>query len=140
MLKVNLNKQLTQNFKLSEFLTSKFYDKENQKKVLESVTYPILENIHELADNLQIIRDEVNAPIHINIAFRPLWWEHKQGRSGNSQHTKGKAADIVVDGLRPIEVAEVIEDLIQQGCISEGGLSDYSTFCHYDVRDYNARW
>ncbi len=139
-MKVNLNKQITQNFKLDEFLLSKFYDKDQQKKVLESVDHRVLENIHQLAEELQVLRNKLDQPIKINIGFRPLWWELKQGRSGSSQHVKGKAADIRANGLKPKYVAAKIEQLIREGKMSEGGLSDYNTFTHYDIRGYKARW
>jgi len=139
-MQINLNKQLTQNFKLGEFLTSKFYDKDQQKKVLKSVTHPILANIHELADNLQVLRDEINNPIHINIAYRPLWWELQNGRSGNSQHVKGKAADIRVDGMSPRILFDIIERLQDKGKMTKGGMKAYTTFLHYDIRGFNARW
>lgn len=42
---VNLNKQLTKDFKLKEFLTSKFYDKENQKKSHKEVAEKIKINL-----------------------------------------------------------------------------------------------
>lgn len=137
---VNLNKQLTKNFKLGEFLTSKFYNRHQQRKVLQSVDYRILENIHELADNLQVLRDVIGKPISINIGFRPKWWELEKGRSGNSKHTKGQAVDIVVSGMTPFKVSWAIEELIDEGKIKQGGLKAYNTFVHYDIRGYNARW
>jgi uncharacterized protein YcbK (DUF882 family) len=136
---INLNKQLTQNFKLRDFILSDFYG-DYQKKVIKSVTHPILANIHELADNLQVLRDYLNEPITINIGFRPLWWELQQGRSGTSQHVKGKAVDIVVSNTTPNEVAFAIEKLIRDERMSEGGLKACQTFTHYDIRKTKTRW
>jgi len=45
-----------------------------------------------------------------------------------------------VDGMTPQEVADLIEELISQGKMKEGGLGRYNTFTHYDIRGYNARW
>ena len=136
---MDLNKKLTKNFKLKEFVVSKFYDKESQEQVIEALTPEILENIENLAKELQVLRDEVKEPIKINIAFRPLFWELKQGRSGNSQHTLGKAADIK-SKLSPKQLQSVIERLIKQGKLHNGGLGKYNSFTHYDVRPNPARW
>ena len=133
---------LTNNFKLSEFLYSKFYDEEAQIKVIEEYhkDVGIHLNLLALAKNLQILRDYVNQLVNINIAYRPLFWELEQGRDGKSQHVKGKAADIVIDSYSPKKVAGIIEKLIKEDKMSQGGLSAYDTFVHYDHRGYFARW
>jgi uncharacterized protein YcbK (DUF882 family) len=93
----------------------------------------LLPNLQKLANNLQVLRDYLGKPIHINAGFRPKWWEHLRGRSGNSQHTLCKAADIRVDDLTPEEVANAIEYLISEGKMLQGGLGRYNTFVHYDI-------
>lgn len=132
-MQINLNKQLTQNFKLSEFLESKFYNPEQQKKVLKSVNHRILENIQELADNLQVLRDYLGVQIDVHIAFRSVWWELQQNRSGKSQHTKGKAADISSPYKTHKQIYDAIEHLIKIGDMKQGGLSLYSWGVHYDT-------
>ena len=134
---------LTKNFTLDEFIESRFYDDETQKNVWASydadvdVLYP---NLQRLAENLQVLRDHVRSSVIINIAYRPVWWEHQQGRSGTSQHCLGKASDIVVSGMTPDEVADTIELLIAEDKIEQCGLGRYNTFTHFDVRGYTARW
>lgn len=139
---MNLNFKLTKNFKLSEFLISDFFDEKSQSKVLKEFKDDINLhfNIQRLACNLQILRDELKVPIKINIAYRPLFWELKQKRSGNSKHTLAIAADIVVEGYKPDVVAETIESLIIEGKLLEGGIGVYNTFTHYDIRGTKARW
>lgn len=139
---MNLNFKLTKNFKLSEFLISDFFDEKSQSKVLKEFKDDINLhfNIQRLACNLQILRDELKVPIKINIAYRPLFWELKQKRSGNSKHTLAIAADIVVEGHKPNVVAETIESLIIEGKLLEGGIGVYNTFTHYDIRGTKARW
>ena len=135
--------KLTKNFSLDEFIESRFYDEESQESVWESYNENIgelLPYISKLASQLQVLRDSINKPIFINISYRPLWWEHKQGRSGNSQHCLGKAADIVVPGMTPDEVADKIEELISNGDMLQGGLGLYDTFTHYDIRKTKGRW
>lgn len=135
---------MTKNFKLDEFIVSRFYNKSNyQQEVWISYFQDedfIYNNLKDLSSNLQALRDHFKKPIHINIAYRPKWYEALNNRSGDSQHCLGKAADIVVDGYDPSEVAEAIELLIEEGKMTQGGLKAYSTFTHYDVRGYKARW
>lgn len=134
---------LTKNFTLDEFIESRFYDEQAQENVWASYDANCEEldpSIRKLADNLQVLRDHVGKSVIINIAYRPEWWEHQQGRSGTSQHCLGKASDIVVSGMTPDEVADTIESLIAEDKMEEGGLGRYNTFTHFDVRGYKARW
>ena len=134
---------LAKNFPLKDFLESKFYTKENQKRVyvtFESDRDYLLGNLQELADNLQVLRDHLKTPVSINISFRPKWYEASKGRDGTSQHCLGNAADIVAKGHTPKQVADAIEELVKKGKMKDGGLGRYSTFTHYDVRDWSARW
>ena len=128
-------KQLTKNFNLSEFLRSKWFDKETQAKVimLYNETNSIQHNIQKLANQLQTLRNELGVPVIINIAYRPVFYEVSKGRDGTSQHTLGKAADITAQGLKPKYVAAKIEQLISSGDMIQGGLGVYPTFCHYDI-------
>jgi len=136
------DKKLTENFMLSEFLESRFFDDLEQKRVIEiyenseSLKY----SLQKLANQLQILRNELDVPISINIAFRPVFYELSQGRDGESKHTLCKAADITAQGLTPKYVAAKIEELISNGDMLQGGLSAYSTFVHYDHRRTRARW
>ena len=97
-------------------------------------------NIAELALQLEILRSHFNAPIHINSGYRSLEYNRSIGSNDSSQHVLGKAADIVVKGYTPDEVAEAIEFLISAGLMKEGGIGRYNTFTHYDIRGTRARW
>ena len=136
------DKKLTENFMLSEFLYSKWFDKETQAKVimLYNECKSIQHNVQKLANQLQTLRNEVDVPVIINIAYRPVFYELSKGRDGTSQHTLGKAADITAQGLKPKYVAAKIEQLISSGDMLQGGLGVYSTFVHYDIRKTRARW
>src|SRR5210317_1351449 len=79
-------------------------------------------NIAELALQLEILRSHFNAPIHINSGYRSLEYNRSIGSNDYSQHVLGKAADIVVKGYTPDEVAEAIEFLISAGLMKEGGI------------------
>ena len=89
-----------------------------------------------LVELLQKIRDHFGAPITINSAYRTPEYNKKIGGSTYSQHQYGKAADIVVKGVKPSEVAAYAEQLMP----SYGGVGRYATFTHVDTRDEKSRW
>ena len=101
----------------------------------------VLYNVVKLVNQLQTIRDVIKTPIQINSAYRCKAHNKAIGGSVSSQHILGKAADIVVRGYDPsLEIYPLIEELIKEGLILQGGLGDYPTFTHYDIRKTNARW
>lgn len=124
--------KLTKNFKRSEF----------ECKDGTPMTENQLKNIQELAKNLQVLRDELDKPINITNAYRSRSHNQAIGGSKFSQHVLGKAADIYVEGYTPKELAKVIEGLIKDEKMSEGGIGIYSNnnFVHYDIRRTKARW
>ena len=122
--------KLTTNFSLEAFKCKDGSDIPND----------ILPNIIELAKNLQVLRDYLGKSITINSGYRSTKYNAKIGGVKNSQHVKGKAADIVVKGITPKEVALVIEGLIEKGKMKQGGLGIYPNFTHYDIRGIKARW
>jgi uncharacterized protein YcbK (DUF882 family) len=100
----------------------------------------VQKNITELAINLQVLRDYLKSSITINSGYRSPAWNTKVGGVKNSQHVLGKAADIVVKGFTPIQIAQTIETLIASGKMKQGGIGIYPNFVHYDVRGSKARW
>lgn len=100
-----------------------------------------LHNVRELAFNLQVLRDEINKPIIISSGYRTVEHNRKTPNSAkNSKHLLAQAADIKVKGMKPKAVYDIIEKLIEQGKMKQGGLKAYKTFVHYDVRGTKARW
>lgn len=112
---------LTPNFKVSEFAC-----KDGSNKILVDT---------QLIWLVQYIRDIFNKPVTINSAYRTPEYNKKVGGEADSQHTKGKAADIVVKGVSPKQVQEVANKLLPSG-----GVGSYATFTHVDVRGVKARW
>lgn len=100
----------------------------------------LVPNVIELAKNLQVIRDEIQAPLYINSSFRTLGHNTNVGGSKKSQHLQAKAADLISPELTPNKLSNLIESLMEGGWIKDGGLGRYNTFTHYDIRDYSARW
>jgi uncharacterized protein YcbK (DUF882 family) len=122
--------RLTKNFSLSEF----------DCKDGSEIPSQLLPNVLELAESLQELRDFVGVPIKINSAYRSLEHNASIGGTNSSQHLFAKAADIVVEGKTPAQVATMIKLLILQGKMKQGGIGVYDTFTHYDIRGYKARW
>ena len=100
----------------------------------------VLNNVFELALQLEVVRAHFNAPVPINSAYRSPVYNRSVGGAVNSLHLSGKAADIVLEGVTPDEVADAIDFLIEVGLMKEGGLGRYDTFTHYDIRGVKARW
>jgi len=122
--------KLTENFSKSEFDSKDGTEMPND----------VLMNVQKLASQLQILRNNINKPITINSGYRSP--EHNKSIGGvqNSQHVLGKAADIKVKGISTRILAALIEDLINDGDMLQGGLGIYDKFVHYDIRKNKARW
>lgn len=83
---------------------------------------------------LQRIRDTFNRPVVINSAYRTPEYNKKIGGASRSQHIYGKAADICINGIDPINIAKCAENLGMKGI----GLYDWG--CHVDTRKSKSFW
>lgn len=88
----------------------------------------------KLIGYLQKIRNHFGKSVRINSGYRCEYHNKKVGGSSNSQHIKGRAADIVVSGIRPIEVAKYAES------IGMKGIGLYPSFVHVDTRTTKFYW
>jgi uncharacterized protein YcbK (DUF882 family) len=122
--------QLTKNFNLSEF---------KSKDGSEFPSHVIIDNIKELAENLQVIRDYVGVPISINSGYRSP--EHNKAIGGKKEsfHLKGMASDLSCE-IGPEKLHEIIYMLMVRRKIKHGGHKAYNTFVHYDIRGWLATW
>lgn len=92
-----------------------------------------------LVDYLQKIREHFDAPITINSGFRCATHNKSVGGANGSYHTKGMAADIVVEGVKPAEVAKYAESIGVLGIgLYEKDRDGY--FVHIDTRTSKAFW
>lgn len=107
-------KNLTTNFKVKEFRC-----KDGSDTILIDGT---------LVNYLQKIRNWAGAAVTINSGYRTASYNASVGGAKNSYHIKGQAADIVVSGKTPLEVARKAEALGMKGIIK------YSNFVHVDTR------
>ena len=100
----------------------------------------VYHNVVKVANQLQVLRDELKKPIHINSAYRSEEYNVSIGGVKSSQHIMGRAADISIKSMTPLEVYNTIERLIENGDMLQGGLGLYDSFVHYDIRGERARW
>lgn len=121
-------------------LTESFNREEFDCKNGVQVPIEFLGNVQSLAKQLQILRDNLGEPIHINSGYRTEDYNKKVGGKPASQHLQAKAADITVKSKSPKQLAAYIEKLITAGTLKFGGIGIYPGFVHVDIRKGKARW
>lgn len=122
--------KLTENFDLEEFSC----------KDGTPVPAGLMANVTLLAQNLQVLRDHLGEPVHLNSGYRSPAYNKKIGGAKDSQHMKAKAGDLTVKSKTPKELYAIIEKLIVEKKMMQGGLGLYPGFVHYDCRGTKARW
>ena len=122
--------KLTENFSLHEFRCRDGSD----------VPEEYMDNVKELAENLQVLRDYIQKPINVISGYRSPSYNKKIDGARRSQHLLAKAGDLIVKGMTPDEVKAAIVHLIKEGKMKKGGVGLYTHFTHYDVRGFNRRW
>tara|TARA_R110000772_G_scaffold261588_1_gene380158 strand:+ start:25 stop:417 length:393 start_codon:yes stop_codon:yes gene_type:complete len=124
-----MSKKLTDNFSMDEF----------ECKCGCVMPGFVKKNVQELAENLQILRNTVGR-LDLTNSYRCKEHNAYVGGSVNSQHLKGKAADIKSKTLNPKEIAAIVDDLMKNEKFKLGGVGIYNTFTHVDIRGSRARW
>lgn len=95
------------NFSMSELIHSDCAVKNNINNMPDIFALDNMLNL--VVYCLQPLRDKIAKPIIITSGFRNSLVNSLVGGVSNSQHTKGQAVDIVVDGMRPVEIIEFIK-------------------------------
>jgi zinc D-Ala-D-Ala carboxypeptidase len=100
---------LSAHFALSEFLFSETAARMGR----EIVPTPVqIENLTRLCLTLlEPLREELGRPIIITSGLRPVWLNIAIGGSKTSAHPDGRAADLQVHGVAPIEVCRTVQRL-----------------------------
>ena len=123
--------------KLTENFSSEEFDCKDGTKVPEE----FMDNLQELAENLQVLRDYIEVPVSITgSGYRTYNHNKAVGGAKRSQHLTASAADINAQDYTPKQLHMIIELLIDEGKMKQGGLGLYNTFVHYDIRGIKARW
>lgn len=120
-LKKDGNTNLTKDFKVKEFACHDGSD-----------TIYISD---ETVKILQALRDYFGKPVIINSGYRTASYNKKIGGVSNSQHVKGTACDIKIQGVPPEAIAAYLEKYFPN-C----GIGLYGTFVHIDTRGYKSYW
>lgn len=122
-------------------LTENFTRQEFDCKDGTIVPDKYMDNCQEVANNLQVLRDELGVPVEITgSGYRTPAHNKKVKGAKNSQHLTCKGADINADGYTPKQLAAEIEKLIKAKKMKQGGIGIYPGFVHYDIRGTKARW
>jgi len=83
---------------------------------------------HRLIKYLEAIRVNYNTPVTITSGCRCERHNESVGGGANSQHKLGRAADIIVHGVDPEEVARLAD------AMGVMGVGAYNSFSHIDSR------
>lgn len=89
-----------------------------------------------LCDLLELIRAEFACPIIVTSGCRCAEHNKKEGGSDNSQHVKGKAADIKISRADP----SFVYGWLCEKFPDRFGFGLYGNRIHVDVREEKARW
>lgn len=103
----------------------------------------ILDRLRRLATALEVMRAEIGQPLTVISGYRCASRNRAVGGAPASRHLIGDAADLQAQGLTGAELRAVIERLISQRRVPDGGLGTYASkvlTCHYDLRPTRARW
>ena len=122
-----------QKTKLSENFNSSEFDCHGSGCCSETIINP------KLVEYVQKIRDHFGKSITVTSGYRCPTHNKRIGGATGSRHSKGDAADIVVSGVAPREVAKYAES------IGIKGIGLYETnadghFTHVDTRDVKSFW
>lgn len=122
-----------QKTKLSENFSSVEFDCHGSGCCSETIINP------KLVEYVQKIRDHFGKSITVTSGYRCPVHNKRIGGATGSRHSKGDAADIVVTGVAPREVAKYAESIGIKGI----GLYETSAdghFTHVDTRDVKSFW
>ncbi len=96
-------------------------------------------NIVSALEIVDKLRGDLGHPIRITSSYRADKYNKKVGGASKSLHKEFKALDIQCSGLSPARLYHRLKKYRDAGEF-KGGLSEYKTFVHIDVRGTNADW
>lgn len=97
-------------------------------------------NVVPLVHVLEEFRERVGYPVRLHSVYRSPAYNAAIGGAKNSQHKQFTAADFSVAGRgKPADWAATLRAMRDDGAFT-GGIGEYKTFVHVDVRGTNADW
>lgn len=121
-------------------LTKHFLYSSMKSKDGSSTPFSFKSNLQHLAEALEVVRLFYALPMFVNSAYRSPAHNVAVGGSPKSFHLLGKASDVYIDTIEPIELYQVFLFCMRTGLIPFGGLGLYDNFVHYDTRGYLVQW
>ena len=116
---------MTLNFKLSELIKSDTAAKHNINNMPDINSLDcMLELIYYV---LQPLREKLGKPVIVTSGYRNSEVNNLVGGAKNSQHTKGQAADITVNGMTAASLFEFIKN---SGIEYDQCLNEYDSWVH----------
>lgn len=100
---------LSPHFTLEEFCVSQTAAR--MGRVIEPTDADIANLARLCATVLEPLRVGLGFPIHVSSGLRPLWLNGAIGGSKTSAHMDGRAADIQVPGMSPLQVCRRVAEL-----------------------------
>lgn len=101
------NEKLSENFDLEEFTRS---DKAKELGITNEPGEKELAALRELVSRtIQPLRDKLGVPIHVNSGYRCPELNKAVGGVPTSQHQKGEAVDLSIDG-KASDILEALEN------------------------------
>jgi hypothetical protein len=125
---------LSAHFSLEEFLISQTAARLGR---LVEPTESDIRNLTRLCVTvLEPLRIDLRLPIHITSGLRPQWLNAAIGGSSSSAHIDGRAADIQVPGMKPLEVCERV---IALGLPIDQVIHEFGSWCHVGIASLDAQ-
>jgi zinc D-Ala-D-Ala carboxypeptidase len=100
---------LSPNFTLEEFVRSQYAARNG---ISNTPNEEVIKNLHRVAYTLEIIRNELNAPVIISSGYRCPELNLGIGGSKRSKHMQGLAVDFTVKGYTPAQVVERVRGMV----------------------------
>ena len=94
------------------------------------------EQNEELYAILDVLRDDFDTPVIITSGNRCAAYNRAEGGARYSQHIFGRAVDMKVKGIPPLEVYAYLDERFP----TSKGLGLYHNRVHFDVRKKLSRW
>lgn len=121
---------LTRNFSLAELTVT-------NKPFANTPNADQVECLRALAENvLQPLRDALGKPITVTSGFRSQRVNSAVGGATTSQHLRGEAADIKVEGMAPLKVAQTI---VRLGLPFDQVINEFNSWVHVSYSSRHRR-
>jgi hypothetical protein len=125
---------LSTHFTLAEFTCSQ--TAERMGRVIEPTEEDIRNLTRLCVEVLEPLRADLGLPIKITSGLRPAWLNQAIGGSTNSAHMDGRAADIVVSGMSPLNVCRRVTGL---GLPIDQCIHEFGSWCHVGIAAEGAK-